>query len=516
VPWHNREVGTRAALHAPPDATAPPEPAAGSVRLTGSWRPTPVEIVLALTVAAAALRFATLDVQSLWLDESATLVLVHRGFSGMLSHLASSESAPPLYYVLVWAWTKVFGAGALGFRSFSALAGTLTVPVLYLAGRHVSARVGVWAAALAAFNPAMYYYSQEARCYALLILFSAVAFVLWQRALEAPDTRRLALWAGASILALLTHYFAAFLFVPEALLLMRRGGWRRVLAPAGAVTVVGVALLPLAVSQHENGRKSEWIEASSLLSRVAETGKEFLVGLYGPLEVVSALIIGLLAAGALLLVLRRTDERERRAARDTAIVAATAMLIPLLAALTRVLDVFDGRNVIADWVPWAVLLAIGLGAARARRAGIVLGVGMCAVSIAVIAAINLIPGYQRDDWRGAARALAPLRVGSRVLVGESSSSIPLSVYLPGVQAVSTPTVATRELDFIALRVRRTGRSPLPPAPPTRPPRGFRLVGVRRSETYAVSRFVAARATTLGAGALRRMFGESTAEVMLQR
>ena len=59
----------------------------------------------------------------------------------------------------------------------------------------------------------MYYYSQEARCYALLILFSAVAFVLWLRALEDRDTRSLALWAGASILALLTHYFAAFLFI---------------------------------------------------------------------------------------------------------------------------------------------------------------------------------------------------------------------------------------------------------------------------------------------------------------
>lgn len=72
--------------------------------------------MIALTLGAAALRFATLNVQSIWLDESATMVLVRRGFSGMLSHLSSSESAPPLYYILVWAWTKLFGAGPLGFR----------------------------------------------------------------------------------------------------------------------------------------------------------------------------------------------------------------------------------------------------------------------------------------------------------------------------------------------------------------------------------------------------------------
>src|SRR4029077_15466227 len=188
-------------------------------------QPSPLPIVLALTALAAILRFATLDVQSIWLDESATMILVHRGLGGLLSHLSASAPAPPLYYMLVWAWTKVFGAGPLGFRSFSALIGTLTVPVMYLAGRRISPRVGLWAATLTVVNPAMYYYSQEARAYALLILFSAAAFVLWQRALQAPDTRRLLLWSGLSILALLTHYFAVFLFIPEAALLVSRLGW---------------------------------------------------------------------------------------------------------------------------------------------------------------------------------------------------------------------------------------------------------------------------------------------------
>ena len=134
--------------------------------------------------------------QSIWLDESATMVLVHRGFSGMLSHLSSSESAPPLYYILAWAWTKLFGAGPLGFRSFSALVGTLTVPVMYLAGRRISPARGLWAAALTAVNPALYYYSQEARAYALVILLGAAAFVLWQRALRDPRARKLGWWTA--------------------------------------------------------------------------------------------------------------------------------------------------------------------------------------------------------------------------------------------------------------------------------------------------------------------------------
>src|ERR1700685_4181046 len=84
-----------------------------------TWRrrPSPTEIVVALTVLGGILRFATLNVSSIELDESATIVLVHRGFSGMLSHLAQTESTPPLYYILIWAWTKVFGATPYGFRS---------------------------------------------------------------------------------------------------------------------------------------------------------------------------------------------------------------------------------------------------------------------------------------------------------------------------------------------------------------------------------------------------------------
>jgi mannosyltransferase len=516
-------LGSNAARDEPPaQAAAPPAHRRAS---------TPVAIVLALTVLAAVLRFATLDVQSIWLDESATIVLVQRGFSGMLSHLSASESAPPLYYILIWAWTKVFGAGAVGFRSLSALAGTLTVPVLYAAGRRISTRAGLWAAALAAVNPAMYYYSQEARAYALLILLAAAALVLWQRALDAPTPRRLWAWAGMSILALLTHYFAAFLFLPEALILARRLGWRRVLAPIGAVVLVGLALLPLAAAQRADG-KTDWIEAASLSSRVAESAKQFLVGLYGPLELFTAAITGLLALGAVALLLTRGQRHERRGALEVAIVFAVAIALPLLLAVAHLLDVYDGRNMIAAWAPGAVLVAAGLGVAsrsgvaartgippgregrRAPWVGTLLGVGLCAVSLAVIVWIDLAPAYQRDNWRGAAQAL-PAAHAPRVVVSEENASIPLSIYLPGLRSASGTSVVTREIDFIALRTRRTGRAPLAPVVPTTPPPGFRLTELRRTASYALARFLAPRPRTVADATLIRLSGEPTAEVITQ-
>lgn len=469
--------------------------------------------VAAITVLAAVLRCSTLDVQSMWQDEAATLLLVHRSFGGMLSHLSASESSPPLYYTLVWVWTRLFGAGPLGFRSFSALVGTATVPAMYLAGRQVSPRVGVWAAALTAVNPAMYYYSQEARDYGLLILFSAGAYAAWQRALREPAARRLGLWGLLSALALLTHYFAVFMFLPQAWLLARRVGWRRVWTPVGAVGAVGAALVPLAASQLSSG-KVDWIEEASLPSRVGETAKLFFVGVYGPVEILTAALGALLAAGALVALAMNPHARgEREGARDAVFVLVVAFAVPLVLAATHLVDVYDGRNVIANWVAFAVLVACGLASARPRTAT-ALGGALAALSLAVIAAIDVIPGYQRDDWRGIAHALGDGPAG-RVIVSERFGEAPLSIYLAGLRATEAKTVVTSEVAYVSLRVRHTGGAPSPAPVPRRAPPGFRLAAATREEAFAVVRYRAARPRPVATAALRRASPEAATEVSLQ-
>jgi hypothetical protein len=470
--------------------------------------------LIGLTVLAGVLRYATLNTQSIWLDESATIILVRHGLWGTLSHLSASESAPPLYYVLAWAWTEVFGDGPLGFRSLSALIGTATVPVMYLAGRRVSPRVGLWAAALTVVSPVMYYYSQEARAYGLLVLLSAASFVLWQRALEQPSRRNLALWSGMSCLALLTHYFAAFLIVPEIVMLSRRIGWKRLGAPVAAIALIACALLPLAIAERTDNRTT-WIEAESLPGRVAESVKNFVVGPYAPLEIPAALLLLLLAGAALLVLWRRADRAEQQIARNSAVVAVSAFALPLFLAVAHLIDVFDGRNVIATWVPLAVVVAAGLGAQRAGRAGPLIGVGVCAISLAVIVALNALPAYQRDDWRGVADTL-PKSAHGRVIVAGEYSSLPLYVYLGPLQSTHGASVRTTELDFATLRVKRSARSPLAPVAPTEAPAGFRLVQVRRTSSFAVSRFVAPTPTTVSTRVLRRLLGEAQAEVILER
>src|SRR3954470_22366343 len=99
-----------------------------------------LQLLAGITVAGALLRFLTLDVQSYWLDEVATVNILHKGFGDMFSAVASGESTPPLYYVLAWVWAKLFGTGEVGLRSLSALFGTAAVPVAYLAGARLVTR----------------------------------------------------------------------------------------------------------------------------------------------------------------------------------------------------------------------------------------------------------------------------------------------------------------------------------------------------------------------------------------
>ena len=128
-------------------------------------------IVAGLTALGAVLRFLTLGVQSYHHDEIVTASRILRGdFGHAMNAVGFSESAPPLYYALAWIWTQFTGTGEFGLRSLSALAGVVTIPVVYLIGIELRGRrAGLMAAALAAVNPMLLWYSQEARAYSLLV-----------------------------------------------------------------------------------------------------------------------------------------------------------------------------------------------------------------------------------------------------------------------------------------------------------------------------------------------------------
>ena len=463
----------------------------------------PQLILLAVVVAGAAVRFATLDVQSFWIDEGYTVRLLRMDLGGLIHGIPRTEETPPLYYALAWLWTRAFGTGEVGVRSLSALLGTAAIPVAYVLGRRlVSERAGLIAAALAAFNPLLVWYSQEARAYALLVLLAGLSMLFFLRARKG-DERAFVRWAVVSALALATHYFAIFVVVPEAgWLLYRqraRAGRRTAWAVAG-VGAVGAALLPLAIEQSGN-RGARFIGDTDLGPRLVQIPKQFLVGYDSPSEVAFTVGAGTIAAIALVFLWTRTDPAERRGAGIAAALFAAVAGIPLVVALAGA-DYLIARSVIAAWLPFAVVVAAGLAARRTRIAGPVLATALCAIFLAAVVEVEANPEFQRDDWRGAARALGPPRVTRALVVRPLNGLVPLSLYTPNLQRFPESGIAhVAEVDLLAVAVRRAGQTPRPPRPPTPRVPGFRLVLRLDRPTFTLIRL---RAPAPVAFSLRRL------------
>ena len=470
-------------------------------------------ILAVLTAAAAALRFATLDLQGLWYDEAVTAGLVGLDLPGLLERIPESESTPPLYYLLAWAWTGVFGAGEMGLRSLSALLGTLTVPTFYLAARELSGskRTALVVAALAAFNPLLVWYSQEARSYALAVLLCAVSLACFGRLLkqrDGEDARWLAGWALASALALATHYFAVFLVAPVAAWLLWHAGRRgRVGVAVAAVALAGVALVPLAAHQASLDLAS-FIGSDSLLRRVAQVPKQFALGFNAPLETITAAVALLvLGAGAVVALARRPPAGVRAAA----VVGGAAIAIPIGLALVDV-DYLLTRNLLVAWLPLAVVAAAGLARSGLGLAG---AAAVCALGLAAVAGVALEPRWQRDDWRGAASALGPpAQDRATVLTPAETGVVPFELYRPDARPLPAAGAPVREVALVA-PVGGDGRPPPRPSVPALP--GFPRVRSRFEDGYTVITLSGPRPVPLTPAQLAalRLAPERNAAVLLE-
>jgi len=110
-----------------------------------------------------------------WFDEIITWEIAARPWSEMGKYLAM-ENHPPLHYLIVAAWMRLFGAGEIVVKMSSVLAGALGIWVTGLFGKRLfGARAGLWAAGITALSTYHIFFSAEARMYPWLYLFGTLS-----------------------------------------------------------------------------------------------------------------------------------------------------------------------------------------------------------------------------------------------------------------------------------------------------------------------------------------------------
>jgi len=213
----------------------------------------PVALVL-LLLFGSLWRLGRLTWQPLWADEGYSVYFATESVPQLL-WLTAHDIHPPLYYLLLHGWLRLWGSPApLGLRLFSVL---LATPVLFLAVALAQSLFGkrrqlpLRLLALLLVNPLYLYYSQEVRMYGLALTLSlATTLCCWRWATAVKVGKKAGIWLAAYVivatLALYTLYYLAFLLLAQFLWVswIFRKEWRSLLWFVLADGLVSLLYLP--------------------------------------------------------------------------------------------------------------------------------------------------------------------------------------------------------------------------------------------------------------------------------
>jgi mannosyltransferase len=353
-------------------------------RLPRIWPP------LVLTLLAFAVRLYNLTYHSLWFDEAMSVHWARSSIPRILevSMNLVEDRLPPLYYLSLHYWRLLVGDGEIAVRLPSVLLGALLIPITFrltadLLGGSYGRRVALLAAALAALNPFLVWYSQEARMYAQAVLLATLGTWFFLRATtqtrlqHGRDAINYALtWLAYGLCAvagLYTHLYTGFLLPAHGLyLLLTRRRSQRAWAPfAMAMLVVAFFFAPLALAAWRASSEAGpgdptgglWMRAWWLLSAFSVWKAPLSPSLRA---ITTSLMAGLAILGLLLPYPSRLTQSNaaRSSLSRSRLLLALLLLVPPATAsllLFRNQIAFLGERYFIISVPW-LLISIAAGA----------------------------------------------------------------------------------------------------------------------------------------------------------
>jgi mannosyltransferase len=424
-------------------------------------------IPLALAGLALVVRSYRLGTNSIWFDETVSLINAQLNLPNLID-ATRADVHPPLYYLLLHAWLSVPVVGTQHpeswARFFSAVCSAGTVGLTYVLGVELlgSRMVGLIAALLVTFSPASVAQGQEARMYPLLGLFTFGALVLLHRALK-NDSR--VTWVAFGVVCALlpwVHYFGFFVLGALGVvgLVRARRYPPRALRIVLVLSVAGLLFLPWVpnlLAQLQPGPGRFWRPPMSW-GLLGDTGYQmtfFSTPDHGwfddPLTVWGANLYGaLVVLGSAALVWRRHV--------GVALIAVLVVPIALAAALSLwLVPVYEPRYVLFTLPAFALLAACGLTQLRWRWLIVGCLVVVLAGEAVSLQALFTDGYYARPDLRQAAREIIQdFQPGDVILHTALGTQLPVEYYtgpnLPSVEIEPISRSAVQKLGHSYRRV----------------------------------------------------------------
>ncbi|OGH96946.1 MAG: hypothetical protein A2104_03515 [Candidatus Melainabacteria bacterium GWF2_32_7] len=163
-------------------------------------------------------RLYGLDIQSFWFDELGTAAVAsYPKLTSIIGYCLMLDVHPPLYHIFTYYWVKMFDNSEILFRLPSAIAGIITIFLMYFGVKKLFNKyIATSATILIALSGSAVYYSQEARSYSILLLFSTILTLLWLDILgkireSELQVGKLAIYGIMSIVISYLHYFGVAL-----------------------------------------------------------------------------------------------------------------------------------------------------------------------------------------------------------------------------------------------------------------------------------------------------------------
>ena len=145
---------------------------------------------------------------SLWGDEGWAATLAVKPLVKIIT-LVAKDTSPPLYYIFLHTWMKIFGTSEVAIRGLSFLFFLGTALAVYLIGKHLwDKKTGLLAALLTLANPFLFTYAFEGRMYAILALTTTLSVYFFLK------KQRLG-FILATAAALYSHHFSIFVVIFE-------------------------------------------------------------------------------------------------------------------------------------------------------------------------------------------------------------------------------------------------------------------------------------------------------------